>query len=184
MLSLKALVAELKWQLALRRFARKYRRDQPRVPAGNPDGGQWTSDGHSQATDFSASRRGRARGHHKVPVGVYGKLPLQDETRKVFENATTGPIGLRGASESGQPRGHYWDGPKGAHKAYNDAVENRLNRFMENQNIRPEQMTPDQARAFLREIESSQNPAIRDYNNAIRFLQLLRRLRIGGRGSD
>src|SRR5688500_18481379 len=29
----KALVAELKWQLALRRFARKYSPDQPRVPA-------------------------------------------------------------------------------------------------------------------------------------------------------
>ena len=29
-------------------FLRKYRPDQPRVPAGNPDGGQWTDDLVSQ----------------------------------------------------------------------------------------------------------------------------------------
>jgi hypothetical protein len=188
LLALKVLVTELKWQLALRRFARKYRADQPRAPAGSPEGGQWTagpegeqrtSGDHPQPTDFSASRRGRARGHHKVPVGVYGKLPLQEETRKVFDSATTGPIGLRATSESGELRGHYWDGPKGAHKAYNDAVEKRLNDFIDRLKIRPEQMTSDQARAFLQEIEVSQDPPIRDYNNAIRFLQLLRRLRTG-----
>jgi len=31
--------------------------DQPRVSAGNPDGGQWRSESGSQATDFSAVRR-------------------------------------------------------------------------------------------------------------------------------
>jgi hypothetical protein len=31
--------------------------DQPRVPAGNPDGGRWTSEGGNRATDFSAVRR-------------------------------------------------------------------------------------------------------------------------------
>jgi hypothetical protein len=51
LLEAKALVAELKWQLALRRFARKYRPDQPRVPAGNPDGGQWTSEGGGPRDD-------------------------------------------------------------------------------------------------------------------------------------
>jgi hypothetical protein len=30
-------------------YARKYREDQPRVPAGNPDGGQWTYDGGSNS---------------------------------------------------------------------------------------------------------------------------------------
>jgi hypothetical protein len=48
LLDAKALVAELKWQLALRCFARKYNPDQPRVPAGNPDGGQWTSEGGAE----------------------------------------------------------------------------------------------------------------------------------------
>lgn len=36
-------LAEIKYELAWRRILRKFRPDQPRVPAGNPDGGQWTS---------------------------------------------------------------------------------------------------------------------------------------------
>lgn len=41
------------------RYLRKANFDpnQPRVPAGNPDGGQWTDVGGEQATDFSAVRR-------------------------------------------------------------------------------------------------------------------------------
>ena len=33
--------AKLKLEYELRRFQRKYSSNQPRVPAGNPDGGQW-----------------------------------------------------------------------------------------------------------------------------------------------
>ena len=33
-------LAEVKYELAWRRFVRKYSPDQPRVPAANPDGGQ------------------------------------------------------------------------------------------------------------------------------------------------
>jgi len=43
------LLAEVKRDLAFRRFQRKYSPDQPRVPAGNPDGGQWTSGGGTAA---------------------------------------------------------------------------------------------------------------------------------------
>lgn len=35
----------LKLSLAIRRYARKFSPDQPRVPAGDPGGGQWTSGG-------------------------------------------------------------------------------------------------------------------------------------------
>jgi hypothetical protein len=43
----------------------KYSPDQPRVPAGNPDGGQWTSIGAESENDFPisfqlAARRGRS----------------------------------------------------------------------------------------------------------------------------
>jgi hypothetical protein len=41
--------AQLKLEYELRRFHQKYSPDQPRVPAGNPDGGQWTSGGGSGA---------------------------------------------------------------------------------------------------------------------------------------
>jgi hypothetical protein len=39
------LVAEIKLDNLRWRYRRKYRPDQPRVPAGDPDGGQWTSEG-------------------------------------------------------------------------------------------------------------------------------------------
>ena len=44
-----AMLAEVKYELAWRRFQRKYSPDQPRVPAGNPDGGQWTDGGGTTA---------------------------------------------------------------------------------------------------------------------------------------
>lgn len=57
-------LADLKAELKFRRLLRglKYSPDQPRVPAGNPDGGQWTSDAgtdsaDSQPTDISGARR-------------------------------------------------------------------------------------------------------------------------------
>jgi hypothetical protein len=43
------LVKDLRIDLALRRLGLKYSPDQPRVPAGNSDGGQWTSGGGSGA---------------------------------------------------------------------------------------------------------------------------------------
>jgi hypothetical protein len=43
--------AKLKLDYELRRFQRKYSPDQPRVAAGNPDGGQWTSGGGGAGGD-------------------------------------------------------------------------------------------------------------------------------------
>jgi hypothetical protein len=33
------------WNFVNRRYKANFNPDQPRVPAGNPDGGQWTSEG-------------------------------------------------------------------------------------------------------------------------------------------
>jgi len=38
------MLAEINYEFAWRKFLRKYSPSQPRVPAGNPDGGQWTSE--------------------------------------------------------------------------------------------------------------------------------------------
>lgn len=64
---LRWLVAELKLDMAMRRFARVLKAgfdpNQPRVPAGNPDGGQWTSGGGRSRVRLAASdkpRLGRA----------------------------------------------------------------------------------------------------------------------------
>jgi hypothetical protein len=63
-------LAALKLELALRRIFHKYSPDQPRVPKGNPDGGQWTGDAGKDGRDkprvvsdeISAQRRGGPRG--------------------------------------------------------------------------------------------------------------------------
>jgi hypothetical protein len=49
------LLAEIKFELVLWKLRRKYRPDQPRVPAGNLDGGQWTGEGVGANTEDSTS---------------------------------------------------------------------------------------------------------------------------------
>src|SRR5205085_12649918 len=56
------LVKDLRIDLALRRLRHKYSPDQPRVPAGNPDGGQWTDAGGSGAGRPADSGRSESVG--------------------------------------------------------------------------------------------------------------------------
>ncbi len=49
------LLADVKFELALRALGRKYSPDQPRAPAGNPEGGQWTSDGGGDSSSSDVS---------------------------------------------------------------------------------------------------------------------------------
>jgi hypothetical protein len=57
--SMRCALASIGLDLALvrlqRALARKYRPDQPRVPAGNPEGGQWTSSDQSRDMDATGS---------------------------------------------------------------------------------------------------------------------------------
>ncbi|MBI3704551.1 MAG: hypothetical protein HY244_12075 [Rhizobiales bacterium] len=164
---------------------RKYNPNQPRVPAGSREGGQWASDGtpsgsskrtsRAKTVELSAASRKGSGGHHEMPRAVSNKLNLPDETRKVFDEATTGPVPTRG------PR---WDD---AHRKYNEAVGELTKDFMKKNGIQPEQMTPDQARSLLKATKESPNPIIRDYNMGIRMLQYMYRLpggRGGGRGNE
>ena len=48
-----AMLAEVKYELAWRRLRHKYSPDQPRMPAGNSDGGQWTSGGGGAGRETS-----------------------------------------------------------------------------------------------------------------------------------
>lgn len=72
-LELRGQLAEVKYELAFQRIFRKYNSDQPRVPKGDPDGGQWTKEGggdgakdptpgvaQSEITDISGARRRRS----------------------------------------------------------------------------------------------------------------------------
>jgi hypothetical protein len=198
LLRLKAELATLRTEIRFRRLLRTskaFNPNQPRVTAGNPDGGQWTSEnGQSNLTrvaqlggtltDAFGNPYYQPDGHHEMPKGVYEKWELSPETRQVFKDATTGSIPLRmRTTPDGVPLGNFWDGPNGAHRIYNNAVEELANRFLEANNIRPEQMTPDQARSLLKEIRESQDPRIRDFNNSMRLLRRIFRLRTG-RGNE
>lgn len=48
-LELRRQLADVKFEFAFRRIFRKYRSDQPRVPKGDPEGGQWTKEGGGDA---------------------------------------------------------------------------------------------------------------------------------------
>ncbi len=174
-------------------YDRKYSPDQPRVPAGNPDGGQWTGEGGNsptptrlaqldgRVTDADGSPYYKQGGHHEVPRQLYRGWALRPETRQVFEKSTTGTIPqlhFRDAPD-GIRQGHFWSGPSGPHGIYNEAIKELSDNFLDRNRITPEQMTPEQAQALLKEIRESADPRIRNYNSMIRFLQRIFRLRTG-----
>lgn len=152
------------------RYERKYRPDQLR-----DDHGRWADEGRGtsrraskiETTEFSAASRKGGVGHHELPQAIYKKLPLPEETRKVFDEATTGPI---------PSRGHRWDS---AHRDYNEAVGELIENFMAKNNVRREQMTPEQAESLLKAVRESPDPRIGNYNKGIRMLQFMYRLRTG-----
>ncbi len=51
---IKAATVEMRVGLALRVLERRYRPDQPRMPAGTPEGGQWTVDGAGHGRQVAA----------------------------------------------------------------------------------------------------------------------------------
>ncbi len=196
-------IASLRLELALLRLGETWRckaihhsHFQPRVPAGNLDGGQWT-DGEASGGRIRVVQAGgpisdadgqpyyQRGGHHEMAQGIYKKWKLRLETRRVFDQATTGkiPKGRIRTTPDGMPTGHFWDGPNGAHGRYNEAIDELGLRFLKRNGITQEEMTPSHARELLREIRESQDPRIRNYNNAIRMLRRLFRLR-SGRGTE
>lgn len=53
-------LAALRMRVALMKLALKYSPDQPRVPAGSPDGGRWTGAGSSDLMRVAANDRGES----------------------------------------------------------------------------------------------------------------------------
>ena len=165
-------------------YERKYRADQPRVPAGSADGGQWT-DGSAEGLRSENSRQHRAvgteelsaasrkggHGHHYVPSAEIRNRGVSSEATKVFENAKTGALY--------DPRSNKWDKD---HRVYNKAVGEALDGYLVEMGTSPEKMTADQAREFLGRIVKSRDPRIRSYNMRIQMREIMQRvLRRGGR---
>lgn len=161
------------WRLAIGDiYARKagFRPSQPRWPKGHgDDSGRWSGGPGTGAPAAGGNSAGRnPGGHHFVPREIFQKESLKPETRKVFEEGATGPL-----------RGQIHRGGEG-HDIYNRAVKEALDRFKaENQIVRSEDMTPEQARRFLDDVKRSSDPRIRNFNMRIymrEFQYYLRRL--------
>jgi hypothetical protein len=94
------ITCELKYELAASALIRQayvsqkagFRRDQPRQPKGTAEGGQWSGGAGTEPPSTEPSENPKSRGHHLVPGKLYRSEPLQPETRRVFEQATTGPL--------------------------------------------------------------------------------------------
>jgi hypothetical protein len=143
-------------------YARKagFRRDQPRWPRGTPGepkpGGRWSGGAGTEAPMTEPSANPKSRGHHWVPRQVFGDEPLTRETRKAFDEATTGP--LRG-QQHGNSREHI---------EYNKAAKDAFDSFKARNGIaRSEDMTPEQAKKLVGEIKASTDPRIRNLNMKI-----------------
>ena len=145
------------------------------------DGVQFAEASTGTLTDADGTPYYKPGGHHEMPKGIYEKWDLPPETEKVFREATTGripPAAIR-MTPDGEPIGNFWGK---AHRDYNDAIGELASRFLERNNIGPQQMTPDQARDLLKEIRESDDPRIRNFNNALRVLRRVFPLR--GRGNE
>jgi len=79
-------LAEINYELAWRKFLRKYSPNQPRVPAGNPDGGQWTSGG-----------------------GASGGAPANGSDGQVLSDESPDPIRPSAQYAQNEPRGRAID---------------------------------------------------------------------------
>jgi len=123
--------------------------------------------------DWIPNARYVGDGHHHAPQAIYEKLPLPKETRRVFRKGTTGPLPL-----------YRWHENDALHRAYSEAVEELISGFMQQHNIKPDQMTPDQARSILKAIAESEELRIRAYREMLRKMWMLYRLRSGGRGTE
>lgn len=107
---------------AVGRGARGYDPNQPRVPAGHPDGGQWTDD-EDDLDDYGWAVDFVGPGHHWYAKHFYLRQPFSRETRRVFRDATSGPLVSRLWSRRRNEWLSHGRGYDRAHREYDQAVE-------------------------------------------------------------
>lgn len=160
------------------RNARGYDPNQPRVPAGHPDGGQWTDDDDDPG-DFGWSVDVAGVGHHWYARRFYRRYPFSEETRRVFRGGASGPL----TSHLWSRRRNEWirhgRGYDRAHREYDRAVEELVNGYMRDRGISAQQMTPAQAREAIELIQKSTDPRIQTFVRNIRILRRHFRMRGG-----
>src|SRR4029077_6083605 len=101
------------------------------------------------------------------------------ETRKVFDEAKTGKLFVRSING----RRHEFDK---FHRLYNAGTADILKRFLALPEVdgQPQRLGPPHAEAISEAIRASNDPRIRLYDEFIKQMGRLYRLRSGGRGSE
>lgn len=129
-----------------------FRPSQPRWLSGNGRiSGRW-SGGAGTGEPISGNGSKQRGGHHFVTREIFKNEPLRPETRKVFDDDVTGRL-MAGPHRN-----------DAEHKIYNRAVRELYDRFLSENGIQSQDMTPEQAREFLRQVKTSPDPRIRDFN--------------------
>jgi hypothetical protein len=159
----------------------RYDPNQPRVPAGHPDGGQWTDD-EDDLDDYDWVVDFAGPGHHWYARHFYRRYPFSRETRSVFRNATSGPLVSRLWSRRRNEWLVHGRGYDRAHREYDRAVDELMTKYMRDRGITAPQMTPAQAYEVVELIKKSEDPRIRSF---VRTILILRRFfRMYGRGNE
>jgi hypothetical protein len=109
------------------------------------------------------------RGQHYVSRKVFENKPLREDTRRVFEDAASGPLS--------DPTVNLYSKP---HREYNRAVDEAFENFLAERGIESKNMTPAQARDFLHGVLRSNDPRIHDFNMRIFEQRYLHRKSIFG----
>lgn len=147
------------------------------APAADPEAQRASPTLTDETPDntWKPGARYAATGHHWTPKAVFNKekYSFQPQTRKVLDDLTTGPLT--------DPTSNWFDEQ---HRLYNKAVEEALDSFLTRNNIRSDQMTPDQARSFIRSIIRSGDPRIRPFVRRMIFRELQQFLRRGPRSQE
>jgi hypothetical protein len=162
----------------------KYSPDQPRVPAGNPDGGQWTTlaanDDPNNTSDAAGAHipcQKYGEGHHWVPKTVYEKRNFLKEVKATFDNSKSGALAIPKVNSNTTE-----------HIAYNKAVDQLLDAYLQRNEITEEQMTPAQAQEFVQDVLDSGDPVIQSFVRRIKWEAMRYNLRYGsgrrGGGGD
>ncbi len=176
----------------LKEVCAKYDPNQPRVPAGNPDGGQWTSTGSRSGgdaghddgrilSDASLDNAWKPGAQYAQigsdPPGRGSRMPRRGHhfvPRQVFRGLPI-PIEARRVFDSartGRLHGdrHMWSAE---HGRYNAAVADHVREFMSKNSIQPENMTAGQAKELVQSIKESKDPRISGFNKRIYMREIL-----------
>lgn len=171
---LSSIAVELKFHRLMRALKANFNPAQPR-----DERGRWTDESGgindpriiSDATPdgWIPGAQYAGNGHHFVPRGVFAndKYDFSPETTRAFNSETTGHLK--------DPSSNQYDG---VHRTYNKAVEEKLDQFLERNNITSREMTPEQAKSFADEIKKSSDPRIRRLNLRIYMREIMRGLRL------